>query len=1189
MERRLAAILAADVAGYSLLMNTDEEATYSAWRIARVEVIDPCIGRLKGRIVKHTGDGFLAEFPTVLAAVECAVNIQQEMGRRNETVANNRQLQFRIGINLGDIIVDDEDIHGDGVNIAARLESIADAGGVCVSEHVYHQVRNKPGFSFQDLGERKVKNIPTPIRAYRVSRDGETATAQASSPDDLLPDQKQAPLETALDYVVSPGQRPAALLVGRDKETEILAEAYRDAEAGRGNIVLIRGEPGIGKSCLADCFAQGAKESGALVAHGQCHETLGSPPFWPWLQILKTLQVATDSAQSSSESIFESLAASDSQRRNSPHSTFARDAGSEQFLLFSRIAGLLAQVASQRTLILVIDDLHWADKSSLLLLQHICGRLSGQSILVIGTYRDMEITRKHPLFEALGDINRQALLRRIALRGLSQPDVSGFIEKSVNRPLPSEILHSLYEKTEGNPLFVSEVIRILQQDSPDLPTGQWVLEIPEGIQEAIGRRLNQLSDECNELLCLAAVIGRKFALRVLNDLLPDSDQFSLLQTLEEATGRGIIEDSDHGMAEFRFRHVLFRDILYDELSLAKKILLHGKVAEILVQLRDEGGEYALGEIARHYYQALQSGQGDNAADYAIRAAKHATRLSAFDEAKGYYELALDVFRIDETRYAERKAEIYFSIAHCMHSSGAAAELSVVAFKRCIEVARQHGQYEMLARAACRIVYVARVHAQARDALATIDEASSYIAGENPGIRAKVLAHRAMALIFNQRRREAEQVAYQAVAVASESDDASAHGNALCITLMVLRGRPEKLSERIRLGEQALALVQPSAADPSSMDSLEWLILSYQEAGDLDRVRQLVAQLGSVAQQSKLFKSRYFAVAASTWVALFEGRWERAERLVEEAVELGSGKLDGGADGVYGAQMFFLNRELGRLPLVQGALTQLLADDRLVWKPGLLATYTELGLVDEARHLFTELAADDFKHVAEDELYLTCLVYLTEACMELDLADEATALYQRLMPYSGQMVSHPTAVCYGPADLYLAMLSSLMNDLAEAEKLFARAATLCEKASPNIWQAHVKYRHAQVLKRHAFGGGKSASHELAGQARSLAQAMGMVNLLAKIARLENQSEQDDRQNPDGLTPKELEVLSLIVQGRSNKRIASKLNRSLATVATHVRAILSKTHTANRTEAAAYAMERNLYKGSEPAGFRHSPHH
>ncbi|MDP7667656.1 MAG: NINE protein [Rhodospirillales bacterium] len=169
VERRLAAILAADVADYTRLMETDEDATIDAWRSARAQIIDPKIASFGGRIVKHTGDGFLAEFPTVQDAVRCAVEMQAELGARNATVADDRRMDFRIGINIGDIAVDDEDIYGDGVNIAARLEGLADPGGICVSGDVYNQVRKRLDLSFEDLGEQRVKNIAEPLVAYLIS------------------------------------------------------------------------------------------------------------------------------------------------------------------------------------------------------------------------------------------------------------------------------------------------------------------------------------------------------------------------------------------------------------------------------------------------------------------------------------------------------------------------------------------------------------------------------------------------------------------------------------------------------------------------------------------------------------------------------------------------------------------------------------------------------------------------------------------------------------------------------------------------------------------------------------------------------------------------------------------------------------------------------------------------------------
>ncbi len=1177
MERRLAAILAADVANYSLLMNTDEGATYTAWRSARVDVVDPRIAEFNGRIVKHTGDGFLAEFPTVLAAVECAVGMQNKMAERDVRIVGDRPFQFRIGINLGDIIVDDEDIHGDGVNIAARLESIAEAGGICVSADVFRQVSNKPGFQFIDLGDRSVKNIRAPIRVYSVSSGEAGIVSPPPAVIETTPAKVNPNLDAVLDAISTPAHVGTSLMVGRESEHATLTEAFAEAEIQQGNITLIRGEPGIGKSYLAWSFSEKVRATGARVVFGQCHETLGSPPFWPWLQVLKALYASGNTATVPSATIFESMTAAAPTMENNAPSTFASNvgnAGSEQFLLFNRIANLLAETASGQTLLIVLDDLHWADRSSLLLLTHLCRKLAAHPIMIVGTYREMEVTRKHPLFKSLGEIGREAKLRRIGLKGLSPQDVSGFLAKSVEQTLPQALVNELYEKTEGNPLFVSEVANILQQEKHLLCGRQLALEIPDGIQEAIGRRLNLLSDACNEMLLLASVIGRHFSLRVLNPLMPEVNQLELLNTLEEATNRGILNDSNTAAGEFQFSHVLIRDILYGELSLAKKICLHSKVADTLVDLEAKGAQQSPGEIARHYYQALQSGRGDQALDFAVRAAEHAYNLSAFDESHGYYELALDIISIDEGDHDVLKVQSLLNMVKCHHAIGRPNPEVIASLNHCLKESRKIKHYATFVDAACRKAYQVRAGIDVEEALNDIDEALGYVPATDLNGRANVLAFRAMALTFNNRRREAEEVAYSAIDVASQSGDWHAHVNALCTALLVLRGRPEKLSERIQLGEKALQVAQASTDDFVSMDPLEWLILSYQELGDFNRSRQLVAILSSSVKETYRFKPHYFSVGASACLALFAGQWALSEGLIEDAVELGSDSLDGGAEGVYGAQMFLMNRELGRLPMIYTALQHLVSDHTPMWKPGLLATYTDLDLLSDAKPLYETLTTDEFGAVAEDELQLTCLVYLSETCMALNDASKAAGLFHRLLPYSGQMISHPTAVCYGPADMYLGMLSSVMNNLDEAEKFFVSATTLSTKAGQNMWHAHIKYRHAQVLHRYNYSGGKAVFSKLVDEARTAALSLGMINIQKKIEQLESNSSIDQVAHLNGLTPRELEVLNLITQGKSNKLIAAELNRSLATVATHVRAILHKTHTANRTEAAAFARVNEL---------------
>jgi adenylate cyclase len=187
MERRLAAILAADVVGYSRLMGEDETGTLGRLRLLRSELVQPTITERKGRIVKLMGDGLLAEFPSVVEAVQCAVDIQQSMTGREADLPGERRLRLRIGVNLGDVIVEGSDIYGDGVNVAARLEGLAEPGGVCISGKVREEVRNKLSAAFEDLGEQKVKNIAEPVRVYRWNHAGVDRAPGMMSVDETLP------------------------------------------------------------------------------------------------------------------------------------------------------------------------------------------------------------------------------------------------------------------------------------------------------------------------------------------------------------------------------------------------------------------------------------------------------------------------------------------------------------------------------------------------------------------------------------------------------------------------------------------------------------------------------------------------------------------------------------------------------------------------------------------------------------------------------------------------------------------------------------------------------------------------------------------------------------------------------------------------------------------------------------------
>ena len=260
--RRLAAILAADIAGYSRLMGADEEGTLATLKAIRRELVDPKIEEHRGRIVKTTGDGLLVEFASVVDAVRCAVEIQRAMAERNADVPMDRRIEFRIGINLGDVILDEGDIYGDGVNIAARLEALAEPGEICVSRVVRDQVRDRLDIAFDDRGEQRVKNIARPVHIYRIPI-GEHATAPAPRAAETVSESHRAETFAAA---------PADLFVGRQRELEVLHGAFEQACAGHGRIVMLAGEPGIGKTRTAQELAGHAAGREAAVLWGRCPE-----------------------------------------------------------------------------------------------------------------------------------------------------------------------------------------------------------------------------------------------------------------------------------------------------------------------------------------------------------------------------------------------------------------------------------------------------------------------------------------------------------------------------------------------------------------------------------------------------------------------------------------------------------------------------------------------------------------------------------------------------------------------------------------------------------------------------------------------------------------------------------------------------------------------------------------------------
>ena len=422
-----------------------------------------------------------------------------------------------------------------------------------------------------------------------------------------------ATAESSVDEAQPLDSLAGGVFVGRQREMGELKACLEDALSGRGRLVTLVGEPGIGKTRTAQELATYAGLRSAQVLWGRCYEEQGMPPYWPWVQAIRSYVRERDPDQLRSEmgagaadiaEVVSDIKDCLPDLRPPPQLDSMEQA---RFRLFDSITAFLKTAAQKQPLVLVLDDLHWADQPSLLLLQFVARELDNSRLLLMGTYRDVELNRQHPLAESLGELTRERLFQRVLLRGLSQQDVGRFIEVVTGIVPPTGLTQAVFTQTEGNPLFVTEVVRLLVQEGElsqerTADRDSWTVRIPEGVREVIGR-LNRLSQRCNETLTIASVIGREFELRQLTPLVEDISEDRLLEVLEEALSARVIEELPQAVGRYQFSHALIQETLTEELTLTRRVRLHARIAETLEELYGDSAEAHTVELAHHFAEA----------------------------------------------------------------------------------------------------------------------------------------------------------------------------------------------------------------------------------------------------------------------------------------------------------------------------------------------------------------------------------------------------------------------------------------------------------------------------------------------------------------------------------------------------------------------------------------------------------
>ena len=497
---------------------------------------------------------------------------------------------------------------------------------------------------------------PRPLEALIMRLLAKDPSERPESATDVLSALDAIDLTTSAEQPEASGEDPHALdslaggvFVGRQREMGELKAALEDALSGRGRLVTLVGEPGIGKTRTALELATYAGLRQAQVLWGRCYEGEGAPPYWPWVQAIRSYVRDVDPEQLRSEmgagaaDIAEVVS---DVREQLPGLQAPPQLEPEQarFRLFDSITAFLKNAGRRKPLVLVLDDLHWADHSSLLLLEFVARELANARVMIIGTYRDVELSRQHPLSHTLGELNRERLFQRVLLRGLDQDDVARFIELASGVTPPSGMLEAVHRQTEGNPLFVTEVVRLLVQEGElTQESGQrdsWIVRIPEGVREVIGRRLDRLSERCNETLTVASVIGREFTLEQLVPLFEGMTDDRLLEVLEEALSARVIEELPRTVGRYQFTHALIRETLAGELTTTRRVRLHARIAEELEKLYGDDAESHAAELAHHFVEAEEVLGTDKLVRYSLLAGERTMAIYAYEEALAHFERGL---------------------------------------------------------------------------------------------------------------------------------------------------------------------------------------------------------------------------------------------------------------------------------------------------------------------------------------------------------------------------------------------------------------------------------------------------------------------------------------------------------------------------------------------------------------------
>ncbi len=1034
------------VGSTELRVRVGEEAA-DEFRRVHDHLLADTVDQCGGFVIKGLGDGILASFPSAADALSAAVAIQQAVDTYSRRLSESHEV--RIGVSGGDVTVEDDDIFGIPVVEAARLCSAASGRQILVADLVKAMARGRGNHWFVSVGSFDLKGLDEPLDAHEL---------------------RWEPLES-----ISPLPLPGRLsgdhlfgFVGRHRQRAVLETSWDECRNSRRRVVLLAGEAGIGKTRLANEISRSAHNEGAVVLYGGCEEDLAAP-YRPWIEALNHL--IEHAPVELLEGINRRRLADVARVLPQVHERVTdlpavpmSDPETERYLFYSGVVALIASLAKQAPVVIVLDDLHWADKPSLVLLQHVVRNSEQERLLVIGTYRDTDLGGESQFGEALALLCRLTGVENVDLVGLDDDEIVGLLEMAVGRDIDDDDVataRALNGETSGNPFFASELLRHLAEIGAvgREPDTAWTarfeageVSLPTSVRALIAQRLARLGPSAQPVLSHASVVGREFDFAVLSAGVGLDDE-ELLGVLERAEAAGLVESLS--AARFRFAHALVQHNLYAELSPTRRARTHLMVAESLERLEVAGIRAA--EAARHWAASDTEHGLSRAIHYSCEAGAKASAALAPQEAARHYTNAIE-FLPRSDGVDEQQCELLLLLARAQCDAGDPE------FRRTVveaaAIAERRGDTGRLVRAALTDYQRGYMSIDDPDRVRILESALAVAGNADTPARAKLLSCLSLELSFSDVERSGA-LSDEARGIARRLGDAST-----LVNVWIHGGggqfpTPEGIAERRAGAIEAMAMVE-ELGDPvlvfgaafGGLQSATWL-------GELDEIDRNLAHLVTLAKEVERPDFRWIATYCQADRALLAGDDVRSERLVEEAYAIGRETEQPGAFTLFAAGMDGVRWHQGRRAEMRDLLAEAAAKDPNLsilsvatpGESGIFVTPDAASANDDLTRMIRELP--------RDQTWLISLTVLAEMAARRGRRAACAAAYEELLPSDG-LFAGSTGVLRGAAAHYLGLLAAVAGSYEAAEHHFRDAAAMHERMQAPFHAARTELEWGQML-------------------------------------------------------------------------------------------------------------------------------